>query len=77
MINLIGNATVDRKQTGFIKLRLADVQGRFPPVEVANRQVQQFPTPDARGEQQDDGEADRLWAQWRERASLQVRSRAE
>src|SRR5215831_5556615 len=61
MINLIGNATVDRKQTGFIKFRLADVQGRFPPVVVADRQVQQFPTPDACGEQQDDGEADRLW----------------
>ena len=64
-INLIGNATVDRKQTGFIEFRFADVQRRFPPVVVADRQVQQLPTPDSRREQQNDGEADDLWAQRR------------
>ena len=64
-INLVGNASIDRKQAGFIKLRLADVQSPFLPVVIADRQVQQLPTPDSRGEQQDDGEADRLWAQRR------------
>src|SRR5260370_22292527 len=64
-INLIGNATVDRKQAGFIKFRLANVQSRFLPVVITDHQVQQFPTPDSRREQQDDREADGLWAKRR------------
>ena len=64
-VNLIGNATVDRKQTGFIELRLANVQSRFPFVVIADHHVQQFPAPHSRGEQQENGEACSLRAQRR------------
>src|SRR5258708_18235886 len=63
-INLIRNAPVDRKQEGVVQFRLANVQSRFLPVVITYCQLQQFPTPDSRREQQDDCEADGLWAQW-------------
>ena len=37
-INLIGNATIDRKQAGFIEFRLTNQQRRLPPVVITDRQ---------------------------------------
>jgi hypothetical protein len=50
-IKLIGDASIDRKQAGFIELRFSNVQSRFCLVVVAHRQAQKFPTPDSGGEQ--------------------------
>jgi len=50
MINLIGNATVDRKQTGFVKLRFSNQQRQILPVIVAQDETQQLPASDAGSE---------------------------
>ena len=49
---------IDRKQARFIELRLSNVQGRFLPVVIAERQIQQFAAPDSRGEQQELSQAE-------------------
>ena len=69
-LDLIGDLRVDRKQTGLIELRLPNVQSRFPPVVVTERQIQQFAAPDSRGEQQDDRKASQFRAERRGAASV-------
>jgi hypothetical protein len=76
-LDLIRDLAVDRKQAGFIKLRLSNVQSRFLAVVVTERQFQQFAAPHSRGEQQDYRKPSQFRAKRRCRIPFQVRSRTE
>src|SRR5271169_2651073 len=76
-LDLIRDLTVDRKQTGLIKLRLSNVQSRFLAVVVTERQFQQFPAPHSRGEQEDYRKPSQFRAKRRCRIPFQARSRSE
>jgi hypothetical protein len=71
-INLISDAAVNWKQTGFIEFRFVDVQSRVLAVVIANSEVQQFTAAHTSRVQQDDCEADSFRAQRRCGASLQI-----
>ena len=52
-LDLVRDLSVDRKQAGLKDFRFPDAQSRFPLVVITECKVQQFPTPNSGGEEED------------------------
>src|SRR5579883_3501056 len=76
-LDLIRDISVDRKQAGLKELCFTDAQSRFLMVVVTDGKVQQFPTANSRGEQEDNRWSSYFRAKRRCRITFQVRSLAQ